>query len=246
MKLLIDIGNSRIKWAWSKRRTLERPGQSDYTQENISEVLDSILADGLKPGALLVSNVAGSAVGDVLCEWAAKLELDPFFLKAGREAYGVTNAYTDETCLGVDRWAALIAVTNTVNRPACIVDSGTATTIDALSASGEHLGGLILPGLEMMRKALLMETQGVDQVTGAGASLLARDTGSGVAVGTMYALVSSIDRIAADIHDELGQKLDLILTGGDGQALLPLLSEAWQYHPNLVLEGLAVVGEKLQ
>ena len=91
----------------------------------------------------------------------------------------------------------------------------------------------------------MRDTQAIEQVSGEGVSLLARDTGSGVAAGTLYALVATLDRLAGDMQNELGGELDLIVTGGDGETLVPLLTDDWQYHPNLVLEGLAVVGEQL-
>ena len=163
-----------------------------------------------------------------------------------RSSYGVSNAYTSPERLGADRWATLVAAHHLYPGPSCVVDCGTAVTIDAVAGTGEHLGGLILPGLTMMRQALVENTQGIGRVATGDVSLLARNTDDGVTAGTLYALVAALDRIVADVAAELDGEVALLLTGGDAGMLLPLLQDSWQHEPDLVLQGLAVIAGEEQ
>ncbi|OGT21933.1 MAG: hypothetical protein A2V90_05485 [Gammaproteobacteria bacterium RBG_16_57_12] len=145
--------------------------------------------------------------------------------------------------LGADRWAALIAVRQRIEVAACIVDCGTAITIDVLSGQGEHLGGLIVPGIQMMRNSLASGTKGVRSSENAMSkvSLLARDTGAAVFGGTLYAAVAVIDRVISDVSEAMNMELTCVLTGGNAPEVKPLLAHACIYEPDLVLQGLARV-----
>jgi len=252
LKLLIDIGNSRIKWATQTRGKLQhgegapRPAQDG----DLTACAEQLWKEIKKPRAVVVSNVAGPAFAAKLSEWIeAYWEVQPRFVVAEQAAFGVTNAYTVPERLGPDRWAALIAARRRGDGAACIIDAGTAVTIDVLAADGAHQGGLIIPGLEMMRRALLERTQDIQpnatEPARGGSALLARDTRDGVDGGTLYTLVAVIDRVMADVSAELGGQPTRFITGGNAAALLPLLAGDYHHVPELVLEGLAVIAEKL-
>lgn len=133
--------------------------------------------------------------------------------------------------------------TNSVTNSVCVIDCGTAITIDVLTASGEHQGGLIVPGLTMMRHALLANTQDIGSKMGNESSeidILARDTAGGVNGGTLYTVISVIDRVTTDLAAELGNNMTRVITGGDAPALLPLLAGQYHHEPMLVLQGLAI------
>jgi len=250
--LLVDVGNSRIKWACLIKGKLEQHGSAprDKDLDALGAVLEQHWRKIKKPGAVLISNVAGSAVADALAAWCQnRWKIQPRFIVAEYGACGVTNAYSHPERLGADRWAALIAAHHHFKGPVCIVDAGTAITIDVLNERGVHQGGLIIPGLAMMRRSLLEQTQDILPSTAEPAagdiSLLARDTHDGVNGGTLYALVAVIDRVVADVRTELGTDLTRVITGGDAETLLPLLAGHYHHHPELVLEGLAVIAEEL-
>ena len=252
MKLLIDIGNSRIKWATLVRGKLHPGGDAPRpADENaVAACAAQLWEDVKKPKSVVVSNVAGLAFAASLGEWIeAYWEVQPHFVVSEQTAFGVTNAYTVPERLGPDRWAALIAARRRSDGAACIVDAGTAVTIDVLAADGAHQGGLIIPGLEMMRRALLERTQDIQPASAEPAhgnrALLARDTRDGVDGGTLYTLVAVIDRVTADVAAELGGEPARFLTGGNAADLLPLLAGDYHHVPELVLEGLAVIAEKL-
>jgi type III pantothenate kinase len=249
--LLVDIGNSRIKWASLIKGRLEHRGNAPRGKDKdaFAADLEQQWRKVKKPGAIVVSNVAGSAFADALSAWSLeRWQVQPRFIVAEHNAFDVTNAYSKPERLGADRWAALIAARRYAGGPVCIIDAGTAVTIDVLNEKGIHQGGLIIPGLAMMRHALLEQTQDLLPATAAPASgdisLLARDTQDGVNGGTLYALVAVIDRVVADVRTELGAELTRIITGGDAETLLPLLAGHYHHHPDLVLEGLAVIAEE--
>ncbi len=240
--LLVDAGNSRLKWAHALAMGLAGSSSASYWPDGLKQVLDGEWSKVARPERILVASVAGESVNQTLREWvAAKWEAPVAFLIPCRSSHGVSNAYTIPQRLGADRWATLIAAHHRHRGPSCVVDCGTAVTIDAVADTGEHLGGLILPGLSMMREALQENTQGIGRVVSGDVSLLARNTADGVTAGTLYTLVAAIDRIVADVAAELDGKASFILTGGDARTLLPLLHDKWQYEPDLVLLGLAVI-----
>ncbi|MEK7759005.1 MAG: type III pantothenate kinase, partial [Pseudomonadota bacterium] len=111
-------------------------------------------------------------------------------------------------------------------------------TIDALDRNGVYRGGVILPGLALMRDALL-RTQGVREVLGDAGSSLAQSTADGVAAGTLFGLAGAIDRILDEQAVLLGDTPQTLITGGDAPSLLVLLRHIVQHTPDLVLEGVA-------
>lgn len=251
LKLLIDIGNSRIKWATVNRGKLH-PGGSvprPASDDDLAACVAPLWAEDNKPRAIVVSNVAGPAFATALSKWCEnRWQVSPRFITAEQSAHGVINAYKVPERLGPDRWAALIAARKRSKGATCVIDAGTAVTLDVLAADGKHQGGLIIPGLEMMRRALLEHTQAIQPASAeparGGGALLARDTRDGVDGGTLYALVAVIDRVTADVAAELAGEPTRLLTGGAAATLLPLLAGDYHHVPELVLEGLAIIAEK--
>ena len=243
MNLLLDIGNSRIKWAlagedgWQSGTPLVRGDKA------FKDIARPAWKDLDVPERVIVSSVAGSDYDKSVRTWVKRRwKLDVEFLVATEACCGVVNAYRQPQWLGADRWASLLAARELFRGPVCIVDCGTAVTIDALAGDGRHLGGLIVPGLDMMVDALTRRTPGV-VLTAAGeqeVSLLGRDTASAVTGGTLYAVVSLLDRVYADVTAELGRATRAVITGGDAGRVLPLLGTRPRHEPELVLKGLEV------
>jgi type III pantothenate kinase len=148
--------------------------------------------------------------------------------------------------LGSDRWANLLAAHAHYKGSAVVIDCGTAITIDAIAGDGSHLGGLIVPGMDLMSTALTEGAPGVQiqEKDNQEISLLGRSTESAVSGGVLYAAVSLIDRVSLDLRVELGNAATILLTGGDAIRILPLLSSKPDYIPDLVLKGLAVFAEE--
>lgn len=245
MMLLVDIGNSRMKWTTVEEGRWGVPGLKEYHADTLAQTLDKAFSRKPRPEQVLVASVAGEAVRAEFSRWiAARWSLTPEFLQASAEACGVRNAYTEPERLGVDRWAALIAAHTLFPGGACIVDCGTAVTFDALAPDGSHMGGLIMPGLSLMRRSLADNTDAIGETGKGEVSLLARNTADGVAAGTLYALVAAVDRISGDVADALQGPVRRIITGGDAKTVLALLGGRWQHEPMLVLKGLEVVADQ--
>ena len=152
------------------------------------------------------------------------------------ETCGVRNAYTEPHRLGVDRWMALIAARQLTTHPVCVVDCGSAVTIDVLDDKGQHLGGVIMPGLTMMRRALHRNTEQLPFAQETYPLGLGTSTAAAIHNGTRYALLGAIERVIASQT----KTLQVFLTGGDAETLLPDLKHPVQVNPDLVLQGLAL------
>ncbi len=156
------------------------------------------------------------------------------------------NHYHDPAALGADRWAALIAAHHLTAGPVCVIDCGTAVTIDALSADGDFLGGVILPGLRLLRTSLVQGTRSIRATDGDAATCLARSTADAVAAGTLFGLAGAVERVLAEHRQALGSEMSALITGADaGLVLSKLRAEAPVAEvSDLVLRGLALIAEK--
>ena len=254
MILLLDVGNSFIKWAWldsswpkCARKGLPSLSDADellHAGEKMPAALDEAWKGLAKPEKVWVANVAGAAMLELINTWVDEHWGCPVQLAKSQSQSGkVMNAYADPGQLGVDRWLGLLAANVAYSGPSAVIDCGSAITIDAIDASGKHLGGLILPGVKMMRDSLYNNANDISEteVTGTPAGMLfATNTTTGVEVGSLYAVVAYIERVVTDMQKELGDKFRCVLTGGDAEEVLPLLSVTLEHNPVLVLQGLCL------
>ena len=246
MILLVDAGNNSCKWAVTQQGQWLQRGRFMHEGAVTPELFAAAWSELNGVERVVVSNVAGKGLGHALRDWVkGAWSLDVEFLTPRRRLLGVTNAYAYPQRLGADRWAAMLAAHANMDGAVCIVDCGSAITIDALGANGEHKGGLILPGLHMMRRSLVDNAHGISENVlsdaGDGAvSILATDTQGAVAGGVLYAAVAFIERVSADLAAVIPDRLTRVITGGDAQKLLPLLNGDYMHEPDLVLQGLAL------
>lgn len=241
--LLLDIGNSRIKWGTlDGEGYISGIGSRPHRLHGVGNIAKHCWLD-MSPYRVVASNVAGNTLACELQEWVwATWQLEVEFLRPEAQAHGVVNAYRNPTLLGSDRWAALLGAARRPHGPLCIVDCGTAVTMDAITSDNIHLGGFIVPGLELMRDSLITGTAGIRHACGTEeTAFLARDTGSAVAGGTLYTIVALIDRVVADLTAELCATVTVLLTGGDAALMVPLLASPVEYEADLVFHGLAIV-----
>ncbi|MFN2330052.1 MAG: type III pantothenate kinase [Chromatocurvus sp.] len=246
MIILLDAGNSRLKWAVLRHGYFEPGGSLAQSPDTIKEFASAAWANLDTPEAVLVANVAGEPLRRALSSWIKRRwKLTPQYVASTAEQFGIRNAYSEPARLGVDRWLALLAARELFDGALCVVDCGTALTVDVLAKDNRHLGGLIIPGMQLMRDALTTRAEGVrgqvDLTSHAQVNLLGGDTASAVVGGTLYAEVAFIDRIFFDLAAELGPTLRCVITGGDAPRLQPLLGCRTEYEADLVLLGLARV-----
>lgn len=236
-RLLVDIGNSRIKWML---QASDGTSASAAVAHVDAEAAWAELGAGVEE--VVAANVAGETrrallEGVVARLWGCSVR----WVTATRRAGGVINAYAEPERLGSDRWAALVAARARGDGPVWVVDCGTALTIDALAADGRHLGGLIVPGLSLMRDALYAKASGIPDEGEAGDGLLGRDTRSAVSLGALHCAVGLVEHAVANGVGVMGADARVLLTGGDASRLDGLLSVPHESTPDLVLEGLALL-----
>ena len=231
MIVCLDSGNSRIKWG-------VHDGQAWLAQGAVAhaDVAQLATLPGKWPQAtkVLLANVAGAEAAQRIREQLSVWQ--PIFqeVKAEAKRGGVTNLYKNPVQLGVDRWCALVGARAQTSVACVVVMAGTATTIDTLDAQGNFLGGLILPGLDLMHRALARDTAGLPFANGH-YSLLPRCTDDAIVSGAIEAQAGAIERAFARLAATDGRCL---LSGGNAALLAAHLSVPCQVLENLPLEGL--------
>ena len=230
MILCIDCGNTRIKWGLlTPAGTWHARGVMPLAQV---DNLRAALIDQPDFKRVIGCNVSGSENAERI---AAQLSVLPQWVVPQREQCGVRNGYKKPAQLGADRWASLIAARELNAGASVIVNAGTATTIDLLEADGHFHGGLILPGLNLMRAALARNTADLPMADAA-YSALPTDTDSAIVSGTLEATIGAIERMFARLQ---GQPATCLLAGGAAAELEGLLQIPFQHVDDLVLKGLA-------
>lgn len=245
--LLVDIGNSRVKWAIREHGRLGEQQAAAHGAWGPDDWRHTLFGT---PGVdrVVAATVAGGSSADALraAAWR-EIGREPIFVTVAPEAAGVRNAYRDPALLGVDRWLAIIAAHHDVHGACCVVDVGTAATIDAVTGEGRHLGGFIVPGPDLMMRSLWRGTSELAAKTatsGPGTeSLFADNTREAIERGCCLAVAALVDRSVAELADALGEAPVLLLTGGGAPQVSPHLRTAGRIVPDLVLRGLAVLSE---
>ena len=231
MKLLIDIGNTRVKYSFIESGRLTGSHSFNSSKTNIQSSLITEFKNIETVDSIFVSNVAGDEIEQQLTEWAEKKwEIIPTFVRSEKKRFGVTNAYSDVEALGVDRWLSLIAARQHARMATCILDCGTAITADIVTKYGLHQGGMILPGLSMMRESLLMNTSNLNETLEESEfKTLAVNTRSAIQAGTLYTVTAALERLITDLKEQFDQRIRFIITGGDAETLIPLLPTSIAY-----------------
>jgi type III pantothenate kinase len=246
MILVIDVGNTRLKWAWLTHTGLSDQQAVVHRDAKAGLWTTALFETTQRPSRILVSNVAGPDMAKTLAKLAKKtFHVEIEFITATQEYHGLTNGYLDPTLLGADRWLALIGAWTKAKGALCVVDAGTAVKVDSVDARGQHLGGLIAPGIHMMREALMNKTSDIAKAayssTPSLAGVLANNTVGAVSRGAVFALAGMADRAAEVIEQSTGRVPRLFITGGDAGMITGTMRNHGEIVPDLVLQGLAVI-----
>jgi len=244
--LLVDIGNTRVKWA---RLRGARPGRMQATlHDGRGAALATLVRRAPRDlKRIVVVNVAGVKLERALNAAARqRFGFTPEYIRPLRRAAGVTNGYRDTWRLGVDRWVGVIGAHAMANgRPVFVANVGTALTIDAVTARGKHIGGAIIPGPDTMKHSLLAGTHGIRRRAQGGAAkshrLFATDTASALAAGAVFAAAAFVDRAVEEATRTFRRPPLFLLTGGAAPTLGRYLIHSPRVVPDLVLRGLAVL-----
>jgi type III pantothenate kinase len=239
MNLLIDFGNTRLKWALTVDGQMRPGGVFAHVGVPLAFELRREWGELAGIDAVFVASVVSAA---------REAELEAFvrerlhgrvqFVRSPAAALGIRNAYAEPQRLGVDRFLALAAAHARKPRLQVLVSAGTALTVDAIDAAGEHLGGLIVASPQQMRQALLAATARVD-APGGHLRELPRSTADAVVSGALYAAAGAIDRFRDNVARRCGASPPVLLGGGGSDELETLLAPLERVH-DLVLHGLAL------
>jgi type III pantothenate kinase len=237
VELFMDFGNSAVKWATGEELT-QGIAHRTASKASANQLIGQLqLLE--KPSRVHIATVLSSERLRELSAWmTANWRIEPVFAQTHNTELGVVNGYRDTGQLGVDRWLGLLAGRALSKQPLLVVDCGTATTLDVMDAQGRHLGGAILPGLELIRHCLyahtdLSETQAHAEIDG-----FATDTATGIASGAMLATTSAIEAMLERLRSLSGGVADCLLTGGLASRVADHLSSPYHLVPNLILQGL--------
>jgi type III pantothenate kinase len=230
MILAVDCGNSRLKWGLHENGGWRKTGTVPVSELARLEKSWMKLAPTDK---VVVANVAGRSARKRLEAIFARRSAIPAWVKAKRRECGVTNGYRRPEQLGADRWAALIGAWSILRGPCLVVSAGTATTVDVLRADGRFVGGVILPGLDLMKRSLVRSTAGLPLARGR-FSDEARNTADAIETGCLLAQAGAIERAFATMeHGAV-----CLIAGGAARRIARHLSIPVRFVDHLVLEGL--------
>ena len=249
MFLDIDIGNTRAKWRLS--------GSGNSEVEACASSFGHLKAL-LGQQASFIQSVRIAAVkNEEFCREleqyiVGELSLSICFAKTQEQTGNIVNGYSDPSKMGVDRWAAIVAASNyhhkskIHNKLYAVVDAGSALTLDFVAvqeAKEQHLGGYIVPGVNLQISSLLGGTQriGVDSETPGSSIELGNNTHDAVCAGVVASMVALVNETAKRVEKAQGAEAIIYLTGGDGSLLKPSLQRPVVLRPNLVLDGIPLL-----
>jgi len=254
--LLVDIGNTRIKWARFDGKKIGRQQAASFAGWGTKEFARNVIGSSRIAGRILVSSVAGSRVNRLFGAAAREAAgIKPEFVASQRRAGGVTTSYIEPWRLGVDRFVMAIGAHGIAKRRAvCIVSIGTTLTIDLVDAEGRHRGGAIVPSPPLMVKSLLTGTNGIRRRASGGPQdrkrtgsngrfghVFARTTRTAIEHGSLLAAAATIDRGVKEAHLLLGEAPLLLVAGGGATPVAAQILTRHRLVPDLVLQGLAVL-----
>jgi type III pantothenate kinase len=243
--LLLDVGNSRIKWGLFDGRNIHKTGH--ISQQRIRDDGLQILTRRLprQVDQVFVSNVAGTSFATRLSGVIGMhCNCDVRFARSQKQGWGLRNGYLQPRRMGVDRWVAMVGAWAELEGACLVIDVGTALTLDAIDSSGVHLGGQIIPGSRIMASSLAAATSDIPTVspltagTVASMQMFGQNTAAAVRQGAQNAIVGAVDRAFRTLRVS-GYEPTVVLTGGDASRILEALAVTPLHRPHLVLQGLA-------
>ena len=243
MKLLIDLGNTRLKWSlWGDGRR-SMGGVFSHADTSLEAALSNNWTALPKPEAILVASVVKNAQEQELTRLLeSHFDQAAEFVRSPANALGVRNAYAEPELLGVDRFLGMATVHKASPRAQILLSCGTALTLDALTSTGQHLGGLIAPSPTLMRKALGISTARVGEQVGKIVEI-ADNTADAAWSGCVLSTVALIERFRNEVSRRLGAQVAIIGDGGGLDEWLALVPDV-ERGRDLVLRGLALWSER--
>lgn len=245
--LLFDVGNTFIKWGLLDELKLVDLGcirNEDFLAKECNALIKLIPPDAGRVIACCVAsnNIDAKLTTLISNNYDCLIE----YVQSESMAYGIRSGYQDASQLGVDRWVAMIAAKTQFSGDITVIDLGTAVTIDTIDEFGDHIGGQILPGLQLMLSSLDKKTDRItlplisNDLTNMKINFWGDNTNDAIVFGACNAICGAIERAIICLQEN-GHSPTVILTGGDALVFKNLMNEGYRHRPNLVLEGLAII-----
>jgi type III pantothenate kinase len=235
--LQLDVGNSSAKWRLVDGAQVLARGRYVPGDENSRNALFESVSE---PRHIWISSVAAPEAESELARMLRqRWGLDPWFARTQGSTADLRNSYAEPRRMGVDRWLAMLGARRRTGERLCVVDAGSALTIDLVDASGQHEGGYIIPGPALMERALLLDTDRVrfDEDTG-----YALTPGVSTAEAVRHGIaLAQAGAVALALEQAGGDAPELFFCGGGARELMRLLERAGTFAPDLVFEGLEVM-----
>lgn len=249
MLLAIDVGNTQTSFGLFRGEELLKHWRISTNKEETGDELAVILGNLLSTVNLNFNLVDGMVISSVVPHCTQALlnlaekyfSFKPVLVQPGVKT-GVSILYENPKEVGADRIANAAAARELVGTPAVVVDFGTATTFDVISAEGDYLGGAIAPGLETAAEALFQKAAQLSWMAWEPpTSVIGRSTGASLQAGFLYGFAGLVDSLVSRVDEELKITVETIATGGLASLVIPFCRKVSRYEPNLTLFGLRII-----
>jgi len=252
MLLALDIGNTTVAIGVFKGKKLLKDWKIRTDQDRTCDEYGIILLDLFRFAGLEASEIKAVIISSVVPP------LTPIFQTLSQNIFrtkalvigpglrtGMPILYDNPQEVGADRVMAAVAAFEKYGGPCLVVDFGTATTFDAISAKGEYIGGAIAPGIQISAEALYLKTAKLPRIEiKKPAKAIGRTTVASMQSGLYFGYIGLVSNIIAEVKKELDGGAKVISTGGFGSQMTPEVKSIDFYEPHLVLEGLRIIHER--
>ncbi len=243
MKLLFDLGNTRLKWAAMSAGLVQQTGVCSADRQSVEAALLGLQKQlRERPVVTGCAAVGQSALVEQLTLWVRTQCQQDLVLPASEASFGrLQNSYRQPEKMGVDRWLAMIAAWRREQRACCVVDAGTACTVDLIDDSGQHVGGWIAPGRGLLVSAVAGRAARIEPLAEADQGtdpVWANNTDEALKAGVRELLLGLLERANIQASRSVGSTVRWLISGGDGRWLSEVAGMRAEYCPHLVLEGL--------
>jgi len=240
--LLIDIGNTALKFCFEEDLSSMKYETLKHGEFNVTELLNRLNKNN-EISLIALSTVYVDSVTNLIKQWCKDNHAELLQVKSEAKFKSLINGYQKPNDLGVDRWLSMIALNDEMSQPYTVISCGTAITLDCVDPQGVHMGGVIMPGIDLMVKSLVQDTMAINEVVNDTNSVsddfvgLAKNTSNAVDVGILLAITGMIEKAISKVDMK---KNKIFLTGGNSKVIKKNLNLDVEIRPGLVLNGLAV------
>ena len=252
MLLVVDVGNTQTHFGTYRSGQLVEHWRFTTVRDSTADELGAVLRNLLELRGIgladLDASIVSSTVPQLRPEWEAMAAryLDHRMLAVGPGVKtGMALRYDNPREIGPDRLVNAVAAYERVKGACVVVDFGTAVTFDPVSAEGEYLGGIIMPGVEISMEALTNRAAALPKIElGAPRSLIGKSTVDAIRSGVIYGFAGAVDGIMRRLRAEMGAETETIATGGLAEHIVPFTEEIDETDDLLTLTGLRLLHER--